>query len=95
MYSNNILKFSRVYDDFKCPYEKDLETYRMYLVSCKMFYKPTQNHENRIFLQYFRVCVCVCVCVLVCVLVCVCVCVFVCVCVCKNIFIIVVINVCK
>ena len=32
MYSNNILKFLRVYDNFKCPYEKSLETYRMHLV---------------------------------------------------------------
>ena len=32
MYSNNILNFSRVHDNFKCPYEKSLETYRMNLV---------------------------------------------------------------
>ena len=32
LYSNNI-EFSRVYDNFKCPYEKSLETYRMHLVS--------------------------------------------------------------
>ena len=31
MYNNNI-KFSRVYNNFKCPYKKSLETYRMHLV---------------------------------------------------------------
>ena len=31
MYSNNS-EFLRVYDNFKCPYEKSLETYRMHLV---------------------------------------------------------------
>ena len=34
MYSNN-REFSRVYDNFKCPYEKSLETYRMLLVYVK------------------------------------------------------------
>ena len=29
MYSNNS-EFSRVYDNFKCPYEKSLETYHMH-----------------------------------------------------------------
>ena len=39
----NILKecknteFSRVYDSFKCPYEKSLETYRMHLVFTQPF----------------------------------------------------------
>ena len=32
MYSNNIIAFSRVYDNFKYPYEKSLETYPMHLV---------------------------------------------------------------
>ena len=31
MYGNNI-EFSRVYDDFKCPYRKSLETYWMHPV---------------------------------------------------------------
>ena len=32
MYSNNT-EFSTVYVNFKCPYEKSLETYRMHLIS--------------------------------------------------------------
>ena len=37
MYSNNILHFQE-YDNFKCPYEKSLETYRMHLVDhCGLF----------------------------------------------------------
>ena len=31
MYSNNVLNL-RIYDNFKCPYEKSLETYYMHLV---------------------------------------------------------------
>ena len=34
-------EFSRAYDNFKCPYEKSLETYRMHLV--KFFYAGTIN----------------------------------------------------
>ena len=32
MYSNNILTFSRVYDNYKCLYKKSLETYWKHLV---------------------------------------------------------------
>ena len=32
MYSNKHSEFSRVYNNFKCPYEKSRETYRMHLV---------------------------------------------------------------
>ena len=37
MYSNNT-EFSRVYDNFKCPYKNSLETYRMHLVCIEPFY---------------------------------------------------------
>ena len=41
MYSNNILNF---YDNFKCPFEKGLETYRMHLV-CLVYYKSLNIWE--------------------------------------------------
>ena len=48
-----------VYDNFKCPYEKSLETYRMPLVYIYMYIY--------IYIYiYIYMCVCVCVCVCVC-----------------------------
>ena len=42
-----VCEFSRVYDNFKCLYEKSLETYRMHLVSSLGF--KDFNYQHCIF----------------------------------------------
>ena len=42
MYRNNILIFLRVYDNFKCPYEKSLET-----IVCTLCLLRVQNVKQR------------------------------------------------
>ena len=47
MYSNNS-EFSRVYDNFKCPYQKSLENYRMHFVPPFFKYSLSDSFSDEI-----------------------------------------------
>ena len=51
MYSNNS-EFSRVHDNFKCPEEKNLETYRMHLVIFVKLYGFKYSYLIQIILWF-------------------------------------------
>ena len=55
MYSNNILNFSRVYDNFKCLYKNSLETYWIHHVYTQIY---QWRFKHFLTLVWRHVCVC-------------------------------------